>query len=64
MTGKVVARGDTTHISLAPDARVVAVSVDLSIYVYATVSGDLLLTLDSVHKGGGRSVNHSVDFFR
>ena len=49
-TGKVPSQGDT-RISLAPDSRVVAVAVNSSIFVYSTASGDLLETLDSVHKG-------------
>jgi len=51
MTGSVSTSSRETLVSLAPDARVVGVSVDLSIYIYATLSGELLLTLDSVHKG-------------
>ncbi len=49
-TGKVPSRGETC-ISLAPDSRVVAVAVVSSIFLYSTASGDLLETLDNVHKG-------------
>ena len=51
VTGSVSASSRETLVSLAPDARVVGVSVDLSIYIYATSSGELLASLDSVHKG-------------
>lgn len=49
-TGKVSSSGDTL-ISLAPDSRVVAVAVDMTIYIYSTASGELLETLDNVHRG-------------
>ena len=50
VTGDVSVRGESL-ISVAPDSRVVAVAVNLSIFIYSTSSGDLLLALDSVHKG-------------
>ena len=50
VTGKVSSSGDA-HVSLAPDARVVAVAVNMSIHVFSTASGEQLETLDSVHRG-------------
>ena len=50
-TGKIPRVQGDMCISLAPDSRVVAVSVNSSIYIYSTASGDLSETLDSVHKG-------------
>lgn len=40
--------------ALSPDARVVAVAVTTSIYLYSTSSGELLNTLSNVH--GGREM--------
>lgn len=51
-TGKVALQGETC-ISLAPDSKVVAVAVSMSIFLYSTASGDLLESLESVHKGEG-----------
>lgn len=50
VTGKVSSCGETL-VSLAPDSRVVAVAVNMSLYIYSTASGELLETLDNVHRG-------------
>ena len=40
-----------SHVAYSPDGLVVGVAIHTSIFFYATGSGQLLETLDSVHNG-------------
>ena len=51
MTGKIPLPPEDTCLSLSPDSRVVAISVNFSIYIYSTATGNLLESLDNIHKG-------------
>jgi hypothetical protein len=55
-SGEIPSQGDC-RVSLSPDARIAAVAVNSSIFMYSTASGDLMETLDSVHRGNVAGLN-------
>ena len=59
MTGVITLQGDC-RVSLSPDARIVAVAVNSSIFMYSTASGDQMETLENVHRGEECSGLHAV----
>lgn len=61
-SGEVPERGPFL-VALAPDARVVAVAVNTSIFLFATSSRELMETLSNVHGGMCLSVcvSHSEE---
>lgn len=51
MSGDIPYQGGHVCMSLSPDARIVAVAINSSIFMSSTATGSLLETLDNIHRG-------------